>query len=153
MRAALAHAAPKRSADQARAGRCVTDQFVWSMGQAGPYNATRTENALAALLVEDVFTSSVSKTLQLSFSKPLRATACETRLRAFHKLSRSATYCSRTVAFLFPAIACGLRPLAATPLLAKKRANHERIHVAFADQRSWLIAFRRAQLHVRDESA
>jgi hypothetical protein len=97
------------------------------------------------LLVEDVCTSSVSKTLQLSFSKPLHTTGCDIRLRAFRGLWRSTTYCSRTGAFLFPAIACISRPRAAPPLLAKKRREPRTNRLAFADQRSWLVAFRRAQ--------
>jgi hypothetical protein len=74
----------------------------------------------ACLLAEDAFTPSVSKRFQFSFSKPPRAAVCKPAC-ATSQSPRSAPYSSRTVVFLFPAIALILRLRSATPLLAKKR--------------------------------
>ena len=85
---------------------------------------------LARLLAEDVFTSSVMKMRQLSFSKPLHAATWET----------TACACSQVAAF---------RNL----LLENRRLSSSRdcVHLAFAGPLRFLLA--KAPLHPENESA
>ena len=82
--------------------------------------------------------------VRLSFSKPLRAAICRARLRVLARLLHSATYCSRTVAFLLSAIAASCVRRLLRFLLRSPAASLERICSAFADQPSWRVTVRRA---------
>jgi hypothetical protein len=92
------------------------------------------------LLAEDVFTSSVSKTLRLSFSKPPHAAVCETRLRAFADRRIPQLTAREPSPSSFPRVRASRVRVPQHLSLRRSAASRERICFAFADQRSWLVA-------------
>jgi hypothetical protein len=84
--------------------------MVWLLvglnrSREGPYVRNARQRRLAALLVEDVCTSSVSRT-HCSRSGSRFTFLPATTLAHRHRQPRSTTYCSRTSAFSFPERPC-----------------------------------------------
>ena len=90
------------------------------VGLGPPVQTQRASKGTRRLLAEDVFTSSVRRRSSSRSANRFRPLSADTLSRV-RLPPPAATYCSRTVAFLFPASACILRPRTAAPLLAKKR--------------------------------
>jgi hypothetical protein len=116
----------------------------WPSSSARPYIATRagSDSPPAGRRRFHVFSS---KPLQLSFSKPLHATECQTRLRAFRILGVPQLTARELSRSSFPRMhACRVR-VPQLFFLRRSAASRERICFALADQLSWLVAVRRAQ--------
>jgi hypothetical protein len=95
-------------------------------------------------MAEDVYTSSVSTTFQLSFGKPLDAAVRETRLHVFRKTAAVRNLLLENCPFVFPRLQ-RLRIPSRDASPCEKAPRPEKESAAFADQRSVLIALRRAQ--------